>query len=71
MWISATFAWSLGLPWRITSTPLRLAGMLVNRLARRQADRLLRVTRAYLHGLRIGRRSPEIPMFDPDEARTP
>jgi GT2 family glycosyltransferase len=66
---SATFVWSLGLPWTITAIPLRLAGMLTNRLARSQADRLLPISRAYLEGLRIGRRSPRIPIFG--EAQQP
>jgi GT2 family glycosyltransferase len=61
---SAIFMSSLGLPWMVTAIPLRLAGMLANRLARFQVDRLLPITRAYLEGLRIGRRSPVIPFFD-------
>jgi GT2 family glycosyltransferase len=61
---SAIFVASLGLPWKLTAIPLRLAGMLARRLARRQAGRLLPITRAYLEGLRIGRRRPEIPIFD-------
>jgi GT2 family glycosyltransferase len=61
---SAIFVSSLGLPWQITAIPLRLAGMLVNRLARRQPDRLVPITRAYLEGIRVGRRRPEIPVFD-------
>jgi len=68
---SAIFVSSLGLPWSITATPLRLAGMLANRLSRRQADRLVPVTRAYVEGLRIGRRSPEIPIFDDGEPPGP
>lgn len=61
---SAVFVSSLGLPWRIIAIPLRLAGMLANRLARAQADRVIPITRAYLEGLRIGRHRPEIPIFD-------
>jgi GT2 family glycosyltransferase len=60
---SAIFVSSLGLPWKITATPLRLVGMLARRLARRQAARLMPITRAYLEGLRIGRLRPEIPTF--------
>jgi GT2 family glycosyltransferase len=59
----AIFVSSLPLPWRITAVPFRLAGMLINRLARRQPDRMLPMTRAYLDGLRIGRHSPRIPIF--------
>jgi len=68
---SAIFVSSLGLPWRITAIPLRLAGMLTNRLARSQADRLLPISRAYLEGLRIGRCSPRIPIFDDAQEATP
>jgi GT2 family glycosyltransferase len=68
---SAIFVSSLGLPWTVTAIPLRLAGMLANRLARFQVDRLLPITRAYLEGLRIGRRSPVIPFFDDPERRGP
>lgn len=66
---SGIFVSSLGLPWRITAVPLRLAGMLVNRLARAQANRLIPIAAAYFEGLRIGRRTPEIPRFDADETR--
>lgn len=68
---SAIFVSSLGLPWTITAIPLRLAGMLAKRLARSQMDRLMPITGAYLEGLRIGRRSPEIPMFDRTQPPTP
>ncbi len=61
---SAIFVSSLGLPWTITAIPLRLAGMVANRLARSQADRVVPITRAYLEGLRVGRHRPEIPIFD-------
>jgi GT2 family glycosyltransferase len=64
---SAIFVSSLGLPWKMTAIPLRLAGMLARRLARSQANRLVPITRAYLEGLRIGRRSPAIPVFDDTE----
>jgi len=68
---SAIFVSSLGLPWRITAIPLRLAGMLANRLARSQADRVIPITRAYVVGLGLGRRSPRIPSFDTEEPRRP
>lgn len=68
---SGIFVSSLGLPWRITAIPLRLAGMLVSRSARAQADRLLPITGAYLEGLRIGRRSPEVPRFGTGESQRP
>ena len=55
--------------WKVTAIPLRLAGMVVNRLARGQRDRLIPIGRAYVHGLRIGRRSPQIPTFGTDEAQ--
>jgi GT2 family glycosyltransferase len=61
---AAIFVSSLGLPWKVTAVPLRLAGMVANRLARSQTDRVLPITRAYLEGLRIGRHQPEIPVFD-------
>jgi GT2 family glycosyltransferase len=66
---SGVFVSSLGLPWRITAIPLRLLGMLVNRIARAQTDRLIPITGAYFEGLRIGRRSPEIPRFGAEESR--
>jgi GT2 family glycosyltransferase len=68
---SAIFVSSLDLPWRITAIPLRLAGMLANRLARAQVDRVGPITRAYLDGLRIGRRSPRIPSFSTERSRGP
>ncbi len=68
---SGIFVAGLDLPWRITAVPLRLAGMLVNRLARAQADRLVPMTRAYLEGLSIGRLRPEIPHFGIEESRRP
>jgi GT2 family glycosyltransferase len=68
---SGIFVSSLGLPWRITAVPLRLAAMLFNRLVRAQADRLIPITRAYLEGLRIGRRDPEIPRFGAAAPRGP
>jgi GT2 family glycosyltransferase len=61
---SAIFVSSLGLPWKITAIPLRLAGMLANRLVRSQADRVIPIIRGYLEGLVIGRHNPEIPTFD-------
>jgi hypothetical protein len=64
---SAIFVSSLGRPWVITAIPLRLAAMLANRLARSQADRVVPITRAYVEGLRIGRRKPEVPVFDNGE----
>jgi hypothetical protein len=68
---SGIFVSSLGLPWRITAIPLRLAGMLVNRLVRAQADRLIPITAAYLKGLRAGQQDPEIPRFGSEESRGP
>lgn len=65
---SAVFVSSLGLPWQATAIPLRLVGMLVRRLARRQADRVIPMTRAYVEGLRIGRRSPRTPIFGIESA---
>ncbi len=59
----AIFVSSLSLPWRITAVPFRYVGMVINRIARRQPDRVIPMTRAYLEGLRIGRRLPRIPIF--------
>jgi hypothetical protein len=67
---SGIFVSGLDLPWRLTAVPLRIAGMLLNRLARAQVDRLLPVTQAYLDGLRIGRRPPVIPRFALDEEQS-
>jgi GT2 family glycosyltransferase len=68
---SAIFVSSLGLPWRITAVPLRLVGMLANRLARAQADRLIPIAGAYREGLRIGRESPRIARFGAGESSGP
>jgi GT2 family glycosyltransferase len=63
----AIFVSGLGLPWRLSAIPLRLMVMLANRVARGQVDRLVPVTRAYVEGLRIARRSPVIPTFGESE----
>ena len=68
---SAIFVSGLDMPWRCTAIPLRLLGMLANRLARYQADRLIPLARAYVDGLRIGRCLPEIPVFDDLEPTWP
>ncbi len=68
---AAIFVSSLGLPWKITAIPIRLAGMLANRLVRLQSDRVVPITQAYLEGLRIGRRRPQIPIFDDTEPPMP
>ena len=74
---SGIFVSSLGLPWKLTAIPLRWAAMVVNRLARRQAGRVIPMTRAYLDGLRIGRSEPRIATFgtaapgDPEEPAKP
>ena len=60
---SGIFVWSLGMPWRISAVPLRMAGILIRRLARGQPDRVIPTARAYVEGLRIGRRGPVIPSF--------
>ena len=67
---SAIFVSNQSVRWRMTAVPLRLAGMLLNRLARGHWDRLIPVTRAYVEGLRAGRGSPMIPMFGTEESQS-
>jgi glycosyltransferase involved in cell wall biosynthesis len=57
------FVMSLGLPWSATSVPLHHVGMVLRRVARRQPGRLVPIMRAYVSGLRLGRRPPRVPVF--------
>lgn len=60
---TAIFLSSMPLPSRLVAIPVRFVAMLAKRVARRQPERLLPVARAYMRGLRVGRRPPKIPSF--------
>jgi GT2 family glycosyltransferase len=67
----AIFLSGLPLPMCLIAIPVRFAAELAKRVKRRQLERLLPIARAYVNGLRIGRRPPMIPMFGCQDPRSP
>ena len=60
---SAIFLSGMPMPSRPVAISVRFAGMILKRVARRQPERVSPIARAYVDGLRIGRRPPSIPVF--------